>query len=230
QSDKSAPPSEQAAPAGPDITADDEQADKKAEAPKTQAGEDEGLTLSQLLIQRAQDNAELFHDAGGDAYLTATVSNHRENYRLGSRDSKDCLAGLLYRETARVASGDKVNEALTVLRAIARHDSPEIETHVGVAGHSGAIYIDLCDKNWRQVEITQNGWRVIESADSPVRFVRAKGMLPLPEPARGGSIEELRKLLNLPADDADNWPLILGWLVASFRPCNGVGFDYPLPS
>jgi hypothetical protein len=127
-----------------------------------------------------------------------------------------------------VASGDKINEALTVLRAIARHDSPEIETHVRVAEYDGAVYLDLCAKDWRQVEATATDWRVIGSAVSPVRFVRAKGMLALPEPVRGGSIGELRELLNLPEDDADNWPLILGWLVAALKPCNTEAFDYPL--
>lgn len=192
------------------------------------AADDGGPTIAQQLIALALVNSELFHDAGGDAYLTATVGGHRETYRLGSRDSKDWLAGLLYRKTGRAVSGDKIAEALTVLRAIARHDSPEIETHVRIAEHEGAIFADLCDKDWRQVKITENGWEIIASIDSPTRFVRAKGMLPLPEPARGGSTDELRELLNLPADDADTWPMILGWLVAAFRPCNGEGFDYPL--
>lgn len=209
--------------------ATDKKADDKAGvAKKAEGGEEEAQTLSRLLIQLTRENAVLFHDAGGDAYLTATVGAHKENYRLGSRDSKDWLAGLLYRKTGRAASGDKITEAMSVLRAIARHDSPEIETHVRVAEHDGAIYLDLCNKDWRQVKADESGWRVIESADSPVRFVRAKGMLALPDPARGGSIDELRDLLNLPADDSDNWPLILGWLVAAFRPCNGDGFDYPL--
>jgi hypothetical protein len=112
--------------------------DEKAGAPKIADGEEEAQTLSQLLIALARDNAELFHDAGGDAFLTATVGEHQETYRLGSRDSKDWLAGLLYRKTGRAASGDKITEALSVLRAIARHDSPEIETQVRKAGHDGA--------------------------------------------------------------------------------------------
>src|SRR5262249_2167544 len=208
--------------------ADDKKDDDQDSGTADDQAEYDGLTLSQLLIQLARDNAELFHDAGGDAYLTATVEGHKENYRLGSRDSKDWLAGLLYRKTQGVASGDKINEALTVLRAIARHDSAEIETHVRLAGHVTGTYLDLCDRTWRQVKIDQNGWEMIESADSPVRFVRAKGMLPLPEPARGGSLDDLRGLLNLPDDDIDTWPMMLGWLVVAFRPCNGEGFYYPL--
>jgi energy-coupling factor transporter ATP-binding protein EcfA2 len=192
------------------------------------ADDAEGLTLSQQIVKLARENAQLFHDAGGDAYLTAKVGDHVENYRLGSRDSKDWLVGLLYEKASRVVSTDKISEALTVLRAIARHDSIEIETHVRVAEHGRAIYLDLCDKEWRQTEITATGWRVIGSAESPVRFVRAKGMLAIPAPVRGGSLSELRDLLNLPEDDAENWPLILGWLVAALKPCNVEAFDYPL--
>lgn len=55
-----------------------------------QAGAEDGnaLSLAQLLIKLARDKAELFHDAGGDAYLTATVCDHRENYRL-NRTTQD---------------------------------------------------------------------------------------------------------------------------------------------
>ena len=97
-----------------------------------------------------------------------------------------------------------------------------------IAEHDGAVYLDLCNDKWEQVKIAEKGWEVIASAKSPVRFVRAKGMLPLPEPQAGGSVDSLRDLLNLPEDDKDNWPLIAGWLAAAFKPCNGDGFDYPL--
>src|SRR5262249_49947749 len=93
------------------------------------ASGDDG-TLSQLLINLALENSELFHDAGGDCYATVTVADHRETHKLGSRDYKDWLAGLLYKTTQRAASGDKIGEAITVLRAKARYEAPEIETHV----------------------------------------------------------------------------------------------------
>jgi hypothetical protein len=45
------------------------------------------------------------------------------------------------------------------------------------------------------VEITANGWRVV--AHPPVSFRRTRGILPLPMPYRDGSIELLRKYLNV---------------------------------
>ena len=42
-------------------------------------------------------------------------------------------------------------------------------------------------------------------------------MLPLPEPARDGSIERLSDFLNVKID-SDEWRLIVAWLLAALRP------------
>lgn len=189
---------------------------------------DDGPTHAQLLINLALGNSELFHDAGGDCFASVSINGHRETHKLGAREFKDWLAGLLYKTSGKAAGGDKIGEAVTVLRAKARYEAPEIETHVRIAEHDGAIYLDLCDKDWRQVKITEEDWGIIASIDSPARFRRAGGMLALPEPARGGELRELRELLNLPPEDRDNWPLLAGWLVAAFKPCNVTRFAYPV--
>ena len=200
----------------------------KSQDERDAAGVDNDPTIAQLLIDLALGNSDLFHDAGGDSYASVSINGHRETHKLNSREFKDWLAGLLYKKTGRAAGGDKLGEAITVLRAIARYESDEIETHVRVAEYAGAIYLDLCDKDWRQVRIAIEGWLLLESIDSPVRFRRAGGMLPLPEPKRGGELCELRELLNLPVEDKQIWPLLLGWLVAALKPCNAERFPYPL--
>ena len=57
-------------------------------------------------------------------------------------------------------------------------------------------------------------WRVI--AKPPVRFRRTPGLLPLPPPQRGGSLDALRRLLNLP--NQDDFVLVVAWLLAALRP------------
>jgi hypothetical protein len=54
-----------------------------------------------------------------------------------------------------------------------------------------------------------------------VKFIRRDGMLPLPAPVRGGSIEDLRPLMNMTGEDT--WTLAMGWLVAAFRPTGPYG-------
>src|SRR5262249_61101756 len=88
----------------------------------------------------------------------------------------------------------------------------EHDVHVRIAEHDGAVYLDLCDEEWRCVEIIRTGWTVRNGA--PVRFRRAKGMLALPVP-EPGDISELLPFVNVAPNE---WPLALGFLVGAFRP------------
>ena len=63
------------------------------------------------------------------------------------------------------------------------------------------------------MEIDADGWRVIDTP--PVRFRRSAGMLPLPAPVAGGSIEELRPFLNVRSDN--EFILTVAWMLAALR-------------
>ena len=63
------------------------------------------------------------------------------------------------------------------------------------------------------------GWRVVDRP--PAKFRRTRGAQPLPEPERGGSLEELRPFFNV---DRHGWILIRAFLVAALRP----GFSLPI--
>jgi N6-adenosine-specific RNA methylase IME4 len=86
---------------------------------------------------------------------------------------------------------------------------------VRVGAASGKLYLDLANESWQAIEIDARGWRILDSNAVPVRFKRAPGMLPLPTPAKGGSIEALRPFLNV-SSDAD-FELAVAWLLAAMR-------------
>ena len=116
--------------------------------------------------------------------------------------------------------------AVGELEASAGAEGPEEEVHLRVAGHDGKIYIDLCNAAWEAAEISKDGWKIV--SEVPVRFVRSNVMRALPHPTRGGSVEELRRLLTLGEDRAttkDAWSLTLAWLMQSLRPKGG---QYPV--
>jgi hypothetical protein len=100
-----------------------------------------------------------------------------------------------------------------VLEAQAQFDGPERQVCVRVAEHDGRIYLELADEFWRCVEIGLHGWCIAD--DPPVRFRRPPGMLPLPIPVRGGSVDQLAPLLNL--RDHDDFVLVVAWLLAALR-------------
>jgi hypothetical protein len=119
-----------------------------------------------------------------------------------------------YRATGAAPNGTVVTSALDLLEARAQFDAPERAVSMRVAEYAGRIYLDLADEHWRAVAISADGWRVIGCP--PVRFRRSAGMLPLPVPERGGSIESLRPFLNLSSHN--DFVLVVAWLLAALRP------------
>jgi hypothetical protein len=176
----------------------------RAHRPPSQAAE---------LVEHAQA-AKLFHDAAGVPYATFDVSGHRETWPLRSGGFRSWVTHQYWLRNRRAVSSQARQDAIAVLEAHALFEGPELRVALRVAEANGRLYLDLGDPEWRAVEITATGWTVV--SDSPVRFRRPKGMLALPEPVRGGRLDELRHLLNVGDDDA--WRLLLAFMVGALRP------------
>jgi hypothetical protein len=162
----------------------------------------------------------LFHTASGTAFADILVDAHRETWPIRSKRLRAWLRRCHYRATGEAASAAQIASALDLLEARAQFDGPERAVHIRIAEHCGHIYLDLADEHWRAVDIGPDGWQVIERP--PVRFRRAAGILPLPAPARGDSIEALNSLLNLAS--RSDFVLVVAWLLAALRH----GGPYPL--
>lgn len=189
------------------VTALDDAIDEKS-------GASCGRSRSQadLLIELAQ-SAELFHTPDGTGYADLHVNGHRETWGIRTKGFRRWLTRRYFEETGGASSSEATQSALNVIEAKAHFDAPERVVYARVGGHDGKIYIDLCGTDWRVVEIGPDGWCVIN--DPPVRFRRAGGMLPLPIPQTGGSVESLRKFLNVRS--GDDFVLVVAWLLAALR-------------
>lgn len=170
---------------------------------------------SELVRLVHETGVELFHSPSGDPYMSAAVEGHREVLSLRSGRAGQLLRLIFYRNTDRKAAGSQVvTDALNVLRSQAVFDGPQCEVCVRVARHDEDIYLDMGDENWSAVRINANGWEVV--TEPPVRFRRAKGMLGLAMPRRGGRIADLRRFLNVTNDD--DFRLMVTVLICSFFP------------
>jgi hypothetical protein len=163
---------------------------------------------------------ELFHTASGTAFADAIIGGHRETWPIRSKRFRAFLKRSYYQATGEAASAAEIRSTLDLLEARAQFDGAQRAVHVRIAEQAGHIYLDLADEHWRAVDIGPDGWRVIQSA--PVRFRRPAGMLPLPVPERGGSIEALNSFLNLAS--RSEFVLVVAWLLAALRS----GGPYPL--
>jgi len=138
---------------------------------------------------------ELFHAPSGTAFADFITGGHRETWPIRSKRFRTWLRRCHYQATGTAPATAVIGSTLDLLEARAQFDGPERDIAIRVAEHVGRIYLDLADEHWRAVAISADGWRVIGCP--PVRFRRSAGMLPLPVPERGGSIESLRPFLNL---------------------------------
>jgi hypothetical protein len=174
------------------------------------------------LLDFASRDANVFCTPQGETYASVRIENHFENYALASREMKLWLRLQYFRKTRTAPKAQAIQEALSQLDAVARYERAKEPIFLRVASNKSTSYLDLGDELWRAVEIDGDGWRVTENPS--VKFRRPDGMLGLPEPIRGGDIEELKRFLNLRSDD--DWILFLENLLNSLlvRTC------YPVPA
>ena len=162
---------------------------------------------------------ELFHDPDQQGWASIRVDGHWENHPVRSRALQLFLLRLYYCDTGESPGTQAIRAAMELFEARALFDGEECPVHLRVAEHGGRLYLDLCDRAWRAVEIDDEGWRVVDRP--PAKFRRTRGSQPLPEPEHGGSLDELRPFFNV---DHHGWILIRAFLVTALRP----GFPLPI--
>lgn len=196
----------------------------------SQAGQEEPEreTLAQQLLGLVLEaGVLLWHDPDGEPYITLTLESHQEHHRLKTQAVKRWVQRLWYEETGGTIGREPLSEALGVLEGKAIHDGEQHETFIRVAelgeGADATIYIDMGDPHWHAIEVNAGGWRVINSAATPVRFIRSGGMLALPTP-QPGTVADIAAALGIPhldpQDDTRPYRPFQGavaWLLQAFR-------------
>ena len=171
-------------------------------------------SIATRLCELAKDYA-FFHDRQDRPFVRIEIEGHTEVWPVESTRFRKLLARAFYKAEKRTANRNALTDAVTTLAGIACHDSPEEPVFIRVAWHNGNILIDLCDQRWRVIEVTPEGWQVLDR--SPVAFVRTGSMqaLPFPVPSGSGSIKPLWDLLNVSEEQR---PLVAGALLIYFHP------------
>lgn len=192
---------------------------------------------------RIEDHTETY-EVGGEQFKTWLRGHFLARERKRLRDQAIASQEQMIEQLGALVTDDLVNEvkvrkppivrpqaiddAISQLKSIALLEKRTEKVHLrigGVKGEREQIYIDLGTEEWDAVEVDAAGWRIVKNP--PIRFVRANGMLPLPHPSKGGSVDDLREILTLSDSDEDEnaWRLILAWLVQALRPGRG---HYPV--
>jgi hypothetical protein len=163
---------------------------------------------------RLARSAHLFHTPAGRCYAAVDVSGHTETHEIRFAGFRKWLVRQFYNKSRKPPSADALQAALSVLEARATYDGPEEPVYVRVAPTpDGGTFLDLGRPTWEVAQITSTGWEII--SHPPVHFIRSRGMDPLPIPERGGTLDTLKRFVNVADDD---WPLFIAWITAAMRP------------
>jgi hypothetical protein len=162
------------------------------------------------------DVATLFHTPDGTGYARVPVGEHVETWGVRGPSFRRWLSRRFYIKTQKTPSAQAMTDALRHLEARAQFDGDTRDVFVRVGRLDDALYVDLANAEWQAIKITRAGWQVV--SQPPIAFRRARGMLPLPLPQSGGSLDALREHINLGPDDDDDWRLVAGWEVGALHP------------
>jgi len=118
---------------------------------------------------------------------------------IGSGQYRDFVSRLAYIHLKTPPSETAIKEVVSIQRAAALFESPTKTVYTRIAAPAeDKTFIDLCDDAGRIIEVTPDGWRLVEKPD--VLFFRPGNLKPLPIPETPGSTDLLVNLFNLKND------------------------------
>jgi hypothetical protein len=205
--------------------------------------------VTERLLRYGRNGATYYHTPDRQPFAAVKVADHHEHYRVTDEEFSDWLeqeywtgeeqrlaaqnTGALQPVSGQEPLPDVVRDrdladAIRSLRGLARFKGEEHEVYRRVTRHEGKVYIDICDEEWRIIEVDADDWRIIAGDEAPVRFSRKPGMLAMTEPVKGGTLQPLRDLLHLGEmgegkQGERNWRLIVPWLVQALSPDGAYG-------
>ena len=160
----------------------------------------------------------LFSTTENEPYAAVKAGKRVVTAPTDSQEFRVMVARAIYEDSGSIPSKKALNETVHDYRYQALLSPHKLPIDTRCAMLDDAIYIDPGDLSGNRVKITADGWVIEASALSPPFFRRPGGMLSLPMPENGGSIESLDRFLNLQNRKQDYLKLIVGWLVDSLYP------------
>lgn len=191
-----------------------EATEEQPPASSTEEGKDNGRARDVILELCSAANDHFFHDNENRAFVLVQDSGISRTLPLKSREYGLLLGLRFYRATGSGLPSTAKTEAVATLEGLAIYDGPEEKVFIRIGEFEDMVVVDLCDERGRVVVVGKNGWKVVD--DAPVRFRRTRGMLALPAPVPGGSIEDLRRFVNVPSDK--DFILVCAFVLGCFNP------------
>jgi len=173
---------------------------------------DDKPVLSQIILQIARRDFEFGQTTERIPFAVPRDGPRIAQVFRGGRSSfRASLSARFEQQFGRAPSNSGLAEAIETLEGNVQN-LPPTRLPLRVASHEGELVLDLGTPDGKAVIIGPGAWKVVDQ--SPVLFTRTDLTAPLPEPVRGGKLNDtLLPMLNLSGPDRDLVvACILSWL------------------
>lgn len=160
-------------------------------------------------------DCKLINDLHGKNYIRLKPENAEVTYwmELGSKKFLRHLRYLYIKENTNLDDMKKdISEGIEILKDIAAFECKPEPVFSRFAFAGDTVNLGLNDEKQQVVEITADDWNVIR--ESPVPFIYPPSALAIPTPIKGGSLNDLKRLLNV---DEKSFVFIVAWLLMALR-------------
>jgi hypothetical protein len=178
---------------------------------------DTDFNKTSMLLELMED-VDFFHDERKMAYASFQNNGHTETWLIESSQFKDWLAHQFWKVNKKSVHDAALRDALSVMKGKAIFEGNCHKVFMRVGSLNNKTYINLANEQWQVIEVSSDGWRILN--ESPVKFRVTQNMRSLPLPIQHGNVGLLWQHVNIPASAQQ---LILAWMLDCLMP------DTPFP-
>jgi hypothetical protein len=166
----------------------------------TNHGDKKKPNTTQLVLEIAKASySKLFVDEYRVPHAALSINGHLEVTPIRSRKFRNCIAANAYRELGIVIDGQTINNIIGVLGAEAEFNNEEVirldlRVAARIVNNKVVWYIDLTNKYWEFVEVSSEGWRIVNNI---IIFRRFTNQLPQVYPCRDYPSDIMDKFIKL---------------------------------
>ena len=136
------------------------------------------------LADIAEERSDLYIDQLGRKFVRVLVGDHFELFALEDRKCKEWISLLAYESGIHGIRSDTKNSIVELLNGKANQVGKKREFHNRVGFYDGSIWYDLTDDKFRAINISTQGWKIVD--EPPPMFYRYSHQRPQPVPNQMG--------------------------------------------
>lgn len=159
---------------------------------------------------------DLYYTSSSGVYAKIELNGHHEIVKTDSKLFKNWLIFLFERtENAMLADSD-IRTVISSVESIAFFRGKHRDVYLRIAEVEGKIFLDLCNEKRQVLEISADGFKVLE--ESPVLFRRTEDMDEIPIPIFENTSDYMRLSKYINFDKLEDLNMIVAFIMATFRP------------